>query len=226
MGEGKEGKEGKDGQEGQEDGGGSSLESLEFEVVLPAGDKLGLGLTHNDTHVAHGQIGCKVTTVQDGGMAAETGKIQVHDWIITVNGKDVSKDDKAMVVKVIKAAMASGEPVVMRFRRETVEGAAAEAVAAAVSALPTPGESADQRAGGVSGQSERGAGQGAVLGAVAATNRELEDSDALLACQAACTLVRRACLGAYRRKKRAMVAPDVLEEMAAAFEELCPADDN
>jgi hypothetical protein len=194
-------------------------------VVLPAGVKLGLGLTHNDTHVAHGQIGCKVTTVQDGGMAAETGKIQVHDWIISVNGKDVSKDDKAIVVKVIKAAMASDEPVAMRFRRETVEGAAAESVAAAVSALPTPpppGKSADHGTRGVAGQSV----QGGVQGAVAATNRELEDSDALLACQAACTLVRRACLGAYRRKKRAMVAPDVLEEMAAAFETLCPADNS
>lgn len=44
-----------------------------------------------------------------------------------------------------------------------------------------------------------------------------------LACQAACTLVRRACLAAYIKKKRAMVAPDVLEEVAGAFDELCPA---
>ena len=82
-----------------------------------------------------------------------------------------------------------------------------------------------------------GTGAGAAAGTMAAESKvgkvpaasttaevsALRDSDALLACQAACTLVRRACLGAYQRKKRAMVAPDVLDEMAVTFEELSPA---
>jgi ABC-type multidrug transport system ATPase subunit len=55
----------------------------EYEVVLPAGSKLGMGLTHcneESIHYAdHGNIGCKVTTVQEGSAAAETGKIQAHD---------------------------------------------------------------------------------------------------------------------------------------------------
>eukprot|EP00928_Gymnodinium_smaydae_P001462 TRINITY_DN10539_c1_g3_i1.p1 TRINITY_DN10539_c1_g3~~TRINITY_DN10539_c1_g3_i1.p1 ORF type:complete len:505 (+),score=67.68 TRINITY_DN10539_c1_g3_i1:53-1516(+) len=45
----------------------------------------------------------------------------------------------------------------------------------------------------------------------------------LRACQAACTLVRRACRAAFSANKRAMVAPDVLDYVGAAFEELCPA---
>ncbi|CAJ1372879.1 unnamed protein product [Effrenium voratum] len=45
----------------------------------------------------------------------------------------------------------------------------------------------------------------------------------VLACEAACVLVRLACKESYRKRKRAMVAPDVLEEVGAAFETLCPA---
>jgi NAD(P)H-hydrate repair Nnr-like enzyme with NAD(P)H-hydrate dehydratase domain len=41
-----------------------------------------------------------------------------------------------------------------------------------------------------------------------------------LACQSACTLVRRACKKAYAKRRRAMVAPDVLAEVGGAFEEL------
>lgn len=51
----------------------------------------------------------------------------------------------------------------------------------------------------------------------------LAGQDPARACQASCTVVRRACSAAYAKKKRAMVAPDVLEEVAAAFDELCPA---
>ena len=58
---------------------------LEFEVVLPPNSKLGMGITHieSDTklHYAHGNIGCKVTTVQKGSAAAKTGKILPHDWV-------------------------------------------------------------------------------------------------------------------------------------------------
>lgn len=52
---------------------------------------------------------------------------------------------------------------------------------------------------------------------------KLARQDQARACQAACTVVRRACLAAYAKKKRAMVAPDVLEELAGAFDALCPA---
>merc|ERR1712194_136745 len=51
----------------------------------------------------------------------------------------------------------------------------------------------------------------------------LRKRDKLHACVAASVVVRRACRAAYLKKKRAMVAPDVLEEVGAAFEELCPA---
>ena len=46
--------------------------------------------------------------------------------------------------------------------------------------------------------------------------------DPIFACQAACLLVRRACKVAYDKKKRSMVAPDVLDEVGQVFEELCP----
>lgn len=51
----------------------------------------------------------------------------------------------------------------------------------------------------------------------------LRQKDPLLACQAACVVVRRACLAAFEKKKRSMVAPDVLEEVGPVFEALCPA---
>ena len=44
------------------------------------------------------------------------------------------------------------------------------------------------------------------------------------ACLAACTLVRRACEAAFKEKKRAMVAPDVIEHIGSVFEALCPAE--
>ena len=93
----------------------------EFEVVIPAGSKLGMGLTHcneKSSHFANGNIGCKVTTVQEGSAAAETGKIQAHDWLLAVNGTNVSHGDQKGVIEVIKVALASGEAVTMRFRRE------------------------------------------------------------------------------------------------------------
>eukprot|EP00931_Biecheleriopsis_adriatica_P115119 TRINITY_DN90958_c0_g1_i1.p1 TRINITY_DN90958_c0_g1~~TRINITY_DN90958_c0_g1_i1.p1 ORF type:complete len:391 (-),score=100.77 TRINITY_DN90958_c0_g1_i1:28-1200(-) len=49
-------------------------------------------------------------------------------------------------------------------------------------------------------------------------------AEPMLACQAACTLVRRACKTAFQKRKRAMVAPDVLDEVGDTFEEMCPAD--
>lgn len=49
----------------------------------------------------------------------------------------------------------------------------------------------------------------------------LTRKDRRYACLAACTLVRRASKAAFLKHKRAMVAPDVLDEVGAAFEELC-----
>ena len=48
----------------------------------------------------------------------------------------------------------------------------------------------------------------------------MRGQEPLRACEAACTLVRRACKAAFEKRKRAMVAPDVLEEVGPAFEEL------
>eukprot|EP00913_Durusdinium_trenchii_P025104 g23564.t1 len=62
------------------------------------------------------------------------------------------------------------------------------------------------------------AGSLAVLVGWAAARRR----DPMIACQCACMLVRRACKIAFEKKKRSMVAPDVLDEVGLAFEELCP----
>ena len=102
--------------------------SLEFSVVLPTGKNIGIGLTHNDTHVAHGRIGCKVTRCVEGGHAAISGKIIQHDWIIAVNGKNVSHDNKKSVIKALKAAFSEGSFVTLRFSREE-ESEAARAAA-------------------------------------------------------------------------------------------------
>lgn len=52
---------------------------------------------------------------------------------------------------------------------------------------------------------------------------KLRRRDPLQACLASCTLVRRACAMAFKRRQRSMVAPDVLEDVGRAFQELCPA---
>ena len=102
---------------------------FDVDIVLPPGASLGVGLTHNDTHVAHGNIGCKVMSVEDGSAVAATGKIIPHDWIIAVNGTNVSHDDKPVVIKVLQAAMRPGEPLTLRFSREN-ENEEARTVAA------------------------------------------------------------------------------------------------
>jgi len=51
----------------------------------------------------------------------------------------------------------------------------------------------------------------------------LAGMDKLRACQASSALVRRACKAAYAKHQRAMVAPDVLEEVGRVFASLCPA---
>ena len=104
------------------DGGKVNGGGLDYEVVLPAGSKLGMSLTHNETHVKHGQIGCKVAKVQDGSAAALTGKIQVHDWILAVNGITVSHDTKDDVIRAVQGVAMSGAPVTLRFRRQEVRG--------------------------------------------------------------------------------------------------------
>ena len=113
---------------------------FDVDVVLLPGASLGVGLTHNDTHVAHGEIGCKVMSVEDGSAVAATGKIIPHDWIIAVNGTNVSHDDKPVVIKVLQAAMRTGEPIKLRLSREkeTEEArrVAAERAAAEVNANP------------------------------------------------------------------------------------------
>jgi hypothetical protein len=120
---------------------GAAELGLDFEIVLPAGRKLGMTLTHNTTHAVRGKIGCKVTHVGEGGAAVEAAgqicknttcsgepSIIPSDWIIGVNGTDVSDDPKDDVVAVIKAAMATGESVTMRFRRSEESEAARVAI--------------------------------------------------------------------------------------------------
>lgn len=82
-------------------------------------------------------------------------------------------------------------------------------------ALECAEEGAPRRPGGLG---DFLSGSLAVLVGWAALRRR----DLLRACEAACVLVRRACKEAFRKQKRAMVAPDVLDEVGAAFEALCP----
>ena len=97
---------------------GREATGLEFNVVLPTRGKLGMGVTHRDTHATHGKLGCKVTRCVDGGNAATSGKILANDWIIAVNGTNVRHGDLKGVLKMLKGAMASGDTVTVRFRRE------------------------------------------------------------------------------------------------------------
>jgi len=76
------------------------------------------------------------------------------------------------------------------------------------------------------GAPRRPGGLGDVLAgttAILITWSALRGKDMALACQAACVIVRKACRGAFAKNKRAMVATDVLDELGAVFEELCPA---
>ena len=122
---------------------------LDFEVVLRGGVPLGMTLTHNTTHADDGgKIGCKVTHVDKEGAAVEAAgqicktcletkcdtscpgvsPIIPQDWIIAVDDKDVSEIPKDDVIAVITAAMATGEPVTMRFRRTKESEAARVAI--------------------------------------------------------------------------------------------------
>lgn len=56
-----------------------------------------------------------------------------------------------------------------------------------------------------------------------AWSRQVRSKDIRRACEAACVLVRRACQQAYAKKKRAMMAPDVLDELGDMFDAMCPA---
>ena len=143
-----EGAEGAEETEVAEEADGAVELCLDFEIVLPAGRKLGMTMTHNTTHAVRGKIGCKVTHVDEGGAAVEAAgqickkcletkcdttcpgvpSIIPHDWVIGVNSIDVSDDPRDDVIAVIKAAMATGEPVTMRFRRSEESEAARVAI--------------------------------------------------------------------------------------------------
>ena len=54
--------------------------------------------------------------------------------------------------------------------------------------------------------------------------RLIDDQDRIvLACDAACAVVRMSCAKAFEVHKRAMVAPDVLDTIGETFEAMCPA---
>ena len=91
------------------------------------------------THALHDKNGCTVTKCAADGSAAATGKIVPHDWIIAINGKDVSQENKTGVIDVLKAAMGGDDAmggaavageggegtvgegtVTLRFRRENI----------------------------------------------------------------------------------------------------------
>ena len=95
---------------------GAAQTATEFNVVLPAGSKMGMGLTHND------QLGCEVASVQEGGAAAKTGMIRPHDWIVAVNGRNVSRNTNKDAISTIQAALRTGKAVTMRFRRNDMAG--------------------------------------------------------------------------------------------------------
>lgn len=54
--------------------------------------------------------------------------------------------------------------------------------------------------------------------------RGVPEVSAVDACHASAVIVRRACKAAFAQHKRGMTAPDVLDHVAASFDELCPWD--
>ena len=151
---------------------------LDFEVVLRGGVPLGMTLTHKTIHADGGKIGCKVTHVDKKGAAVEVAgqtcitcletkcdascpgvsPIIPHDWIIAVDGKDVSEIPKDDVIAVTTAAMATGEPVTMRLRR-TKESEAARVAIYLHSTSAVPGDTPK-------GAKEQATANGATVGEV------------------------------------------------------------
>eukprot|EP00931_Biecheleriopsis_adriatica_P050655 TRINITY_DN29349_c0_g1_i1.p1 TRINITY_DN29349_c0_g1~~TRINITY_DN29349_c0_g1_i1.p1 ORF type:complete len:407 (+),score=75.37 TRINITY_DN29349_c0_g1_i1:61-1281(+) len=76
------------------------------------------------------------------------------------------------------------------------------------------------------GTPRRPGGIGDILAGVLATmlawNAQRRGSK-LRTCHAACLLVRRASRAAYAKNQRAMVAPDIIEELGPEMQKLCPA---
>jgi hypothetical protein len=97
--------------------------SREFDVVVPTGGMMGMGVKHTN-----GQTGCRVSTLIEGGKAVASGQIARDDWIIAINGKDVSRDIEKGVVEVLKAALSEGSDATLRFRRDGAQVAAQAAI--------------------------------------------------------------------------------------------------
>ena len=60
------------------------------------------------------------------------------------------------------------------------------------------------------------------LATILAWTNQTRGASRLEACKAASHVVRNATRAAYVRQKRALVAPDIIEELGPAFDELCP----
>jgi hypothetical protein len=102
------------GREGREGGHGNQADGApDYNVVFAAGKRLGMNF---DALSAAG--GCTVKEIQEGRAAAATGEVKVGDWLLSVNGEDVSHSDRATVIGLIKGAMGADTPMAMRFRRK------------------------------------------------------------------------------------------------------------
>ena len=97
----------------------------EFDVTFDSGASLGLGFASAEmwrrSHMsAETWRGIRVSSVVKNRQAAKDGKVALLDWIIAVDGVDVSDATMEVVTGMVKAA--GGAPVVLRFRREAQQG--------------------------------------------------------------------------------------------------------
>ena len=100
---------------GGELGGNGPGSTVEFDVTFAAGVPMGLGILSKGVCEVNGELGIRVSTIVAGQQAARS-IVAPHDWVVAVNGADVSRATKDMVIGAIKAG--AGAPVVVRFRRE------------------------------------------------------------------------------------------------------------
>ena len=99
----------------EELGGNGPGSTVEFDVMFAAGVPMGLGILSKGVCKVNGELGIRVSTIVAGQQAARS-IVALHDWVVAVNGADVSRATKDRVIGAIKAG--AGAPVVVRFRRE------------------------------------------------------------------------------------------------------------
>jgi hypothetical protein len=132
----------------------------EYDATFDSGKSLGLGFASADDFVPpRGWQGLRVSSVVENKQAAKGGKVALADWVIAVDGVDVS--DVTMQVLVRKVKAASGAPVVLRFRREATGRRGNAGVGGGKGAKDAAASQNDgQSAAGETGINGNGSGEG------------------------------------------------------------------